>query len=326
MKWLVLVGFVAAAPAAAPLLIPTALTVTLLVFFVALLIAGLLWAINQWLLKPLQEMAQLVPVIGGYIADAVGAVVGAVESFLSAWLDGAGELVGLWFDGLARTVEWFAHALDETAGVLGDGLDYLGTVAIPAVGSFVTGLIEDRVSPVEALVDRNQQEAFAGIEALSAWAAATGATLGQGIDALGGRVTQLDLDLQQKGIDAIDRLNEQVLPSISADVKKLQVGLAELEAQVTAQGKVLEDSAAWVTAVAGAVTITQVIEGVRASARASRKLDRLCMLDLDEVEDLLGVLTPVLSLAAILAIVQAGQQVSELTAEAIGGMLAGQAS
>lgn len=288
---------------------------------VVVLGAVLLLAVIAWwqiVVVPWLEEAGGIAVIGRYIKSAGDAVERFILGLWTKYVQEPAEALAKWLHGTATQLVELPEQVVELAATVHHALTILRTQTVPALIDRATAPLERGIDAVDRLLDRTRSE-LAGFE--------------RGIE---GRVRQLteqlwdraigpvqrvqaELDRFAVGIDRrLDQLQEQLLERAVRPVQELAGNvIPQLRGRIGRVEDELEQVSPYVLGLAGAVTLAQAVEGIRAASRAKPKLDRMCVLDLDEMEDLVGLAFAGLSMAALVSIVREGQVLAEVHARLV---------
>lgn len=292
--------------------------VPLLVLF-GLLAVLAAWAAKEQLLRPwLEAMADDVPVIGRYIRRAIAAVTDAAGNAWARWLEPQIDRLRNWFDGLATTAAELEGGVAAFAEGLAADLKYLVDTRIPnAIGAAV-GPVAKVANDALGLAGRvdDALERFRNrvldVELPN---------VARGIDRLRDRLLDVELPRVARGIDRLgreiarvdDRIGDVVLPRL----RGAEAALRDVGRDVADLRGLLEGVRAWVVPVAAAFGAVAVVELLRHVARCKPKTDRLCELDLDDWEDMLGL---VVAFATIGELVQVMRGVARGADELVDGL------
>lgn len=277
------------------------LGVALLAFGAALFVYILLRASDQTVRPFLEAVARTVPVIGGYIRDAAEAALGWAEGLLSAILAGIGDLAGLFLHAAGDALDFVVGGIVEAVQALADGVVHLREVTIPGLLAVATAELGQAIDTIGARVGQLERGLHAGIDAIDARIGQLAHDLSAGIDRVEARVGQLERAVFDRVDRVLDHLLRDVVPALTGRIDRVTDDLADLRAKLGELAGSIGHYLPWIAAVAGVFTATRAIEALRTAERSKPKLDRLCTLDLGEVDDLLELALVIPSLALILS-------------------------
>lgn len=283
---------------------------------VVVLGAVLLLAFLAWyyvMVRPWLEEAGNIALIGRYIQRAGDALERGVEAVWRRFVAEPAKALAGYLTGVAAVLVELPEQVVELAATVKQALHYLRHEAIPRMIEAAVAPLERGIDALDRLVDRTRAEA---------------ATLARGIDARIDRLTDVvipdlradvrgwvaDLERWGRGIEGrLEALSGRLVDQAIRPLEQLRdVVIPRLTGRVKGVEDELEAVAPYVLGLAGAVTLAQAIEGIRAASRAKPKLDRMCVLDLDEMDDLIGLAFVGLSMAALVQLVREGQGLAEL--------------
>jgi hypothetical protein len=255
----------------------------------------------------LQKLADFVPLIGGALSSAIGSIVDSFASFLTAWLAGT-EIVlhDLWV-GISTVVDDFVSAMEELGGAAYDGLTTLRHVVLPAVLDTVTWPIRELISAVETAGAAAVGGLWAFVHALDGAVAGWLDWIRGELAGLGSRLAALEHLVLDGLTRRLDYVIGEALPALRSVDDVLGRGIDRLRDRLDelVHGE-LAQVIPWALAIAGSISAVRVIEAVRTVETFKPKSDRLCTLDLDDLEDLLGFALTALTLTELVALVREG--------------------
>lgn len=272
----------------APIITVPGVVVALALLAVAALIYALAYGADVWLRPLLVGVANFVPFVGGYIADGASAVIDFVVRQLTAAADGMASLASAWFDGLGIAFEWLSDSLSSFAADSWGALSTLFTATIP---NGIAGAIDWTNQGIDAIGDKiaaGLDLLWGGIDALSGAVAYGLAQAWRGIDDLGRDIGALASLLYGQVVTGLGWVIDDAIPGLGAEIGALTDHVGDLAADVGKLAKSLDGVLPYIVGLAAAIPLVDAIAGIRAASRAERKLDRMCMLDLDDMDDLLG--------------------------------------
>lgn len=293
--------------------------------FVVIIGAVLLLSLLAWyyvIARPWLEEAGNIAIVGRYIQRAGDALERAVEAVWRKFVAEPARAFAGYLSGLATVLVELPEQVVELAATVKTALHYLRTQAVPRLIDVATAPLERGIDRVDRLLDRTRAEAAAAV---------------RGIDARIDRLRDVtipdlradvrgwvaDLERWGRGIEGrLDALTGRVARELAPAIEAIRgIELPLLRGRVSSVEDELAAVAPYVLGLAGAVTLAQAIEGIRAASRAKAKLDRMCVLDLDEMDDLVGLAFVGLSMAALVEIVREGQGLAELHAQLVGELV-----
>lgn len=266
-----------------------AVAVGLLALFLALTLLAF-WASYTQAFRPLLEgLAEHVPVVGKYIRQSI---VSALDYAARQWERLLDTMLGTivdWFDGLAGVARQFYVEVRQHAETLAADVAFLVDHRIPDA-------IAARLAPVAEIARDGKALAVAVDDRLDRFRTRVLdvelPSLGRGIDRLRDRVLEVELPKLARGIDRIDNRVDALRDRTAGLVRDVgQIGtvaIPGLRAELGAARRLLDDVRSWVTPVSAVFAGAAVVELLRHVARCKPKTERLCTLDLDDVDELLG--------------------------------------
>lgn len=280
--------------------------VGLLALFVALTLLAF-WASYTQAFRPLLEgLADNVPVVGRYIRQGL---VRALDYAAHQWerlLDTMLDTVVGWFDSLATIARQFYVEVRDYSETLAGDLRYLVQTKLPAD-------LKARVAPVAALAANAWELANTLDDRLGAFRTRVLdvelPNLGRSIDRLRDRLLEVELPKLARGIDRLDdRLG--ALGGRTADLARDLAGvrtvdLPRISRETLDLRRLWERVDSWVTPVSAVFAGAAVVELLRHVARCKPKTERLCTLDLDDVDELLGLVVAFPMIAELVQVMRA---------------------
>lgn len=269
--------------------------------------------VRPWLLE-----ASNLALIGGTIRRAVNAMEDSVISVWESYVEAPAKALASFFQGIGEVIRDLPEQVSALAADTADAVGWITGTGIPravasvkAAGASAVAAVDARVDGAISAVTRLRNAVDGRLDDLETYIAskvpAPVASLAdelrryaRGIDR---RVDQLADDLVDDAVKPLTALRDVTVPRLGTRVKGLEDDLAAV--------------APYVVGLAGAVTLSQAIEGIRAASRAKPKLDRLCTLDLDEVEDMLGFGFAALALTELVDLVREGATIAAEAADEI---------
>ena len=296
---------------------------------VELSLAAFAWVIVFFLLSVivvvggfLQSIADAIPFLGGYLADGIGYVTSLVITFLQSWLDGTEIILHDLWSGISAAIDYWVSTMFAFGGDVYNGLFALRHAVIPHLIDAITFPINEAVDAVRGLIAEAIDPIWNYVHNLDALLASWVKFLGDGIDALGSRVDSLSDTLYHRGIDAIDHILDDIIPSLRDAINGVRTRVDALYDRLTGIDFAdLKAALPWLVSITAAFTASEAITAIRSAKEFKPKADKLCNLSLDEVDDLMGLLLPALNIEVIREIARVSAEVTSDVAPAINEML-----
>lgn len=263
-------------------------------------------------------LADHVPVLGGKLARAIATVVGFFTRLIDRALEPSIKLIQNWWHELtdAATDVW-----NDLAGFVTD----IANKTAWLVKTKIPAMIAAALAPVANLV----RELAADIATIDDRLNSLGKTLG-GIVRAHGEAIYGDI------IPALKWLRETALPAVESRLRaaihkievavmddvlprlgRIEVELPDIRGALKDLRGLMDEVRGYVGPLAAAFGVTAVIELLRHVRRCQPKTERLCRLDVDELEDLLGIAVSAVALSTIIAAVRSSARASSEAIELI---------
>lgn len=281
-----------------------AVAVPLALIFALLLLLAFYMAQQQTLLPLLEEIRDRLPRLARPVIP-VGRMAEAIAAAYGRWIEPHIQTLVRWFDTLAAVARNFYGATAEFATALAADLDYFVTTRVPAMTSArLRALLEPIVAATvrldqlpDWLADLRRDFRARAREIASAVAAPLAALLDQVIEvripALSNAIARVRAELRALVVD-------DVLPrlgTIEVELPSIRTGLQNLR-------RLLDDARAYLLPIGAVFTAAAVVELLRHVRQCRPKTERLCRLDTDDLDELLGLLVAFPAIAEMVAVMR----------------------
>jgi hypothetical protein len=273
---------------------------------VVLVIGGLLGA-----------MAERVPAFGNRLAQAIQGIVNAITRLIDRALEPSLRKLAEWWREFAEAA---GDAWREVTGFATDvaaKIEWLWSRGIPLAIQAVVRPIAQTASDAYGLATRLNTALNDAVRNINrqilTLATAVAVTIPRALDDIRNRVIP---GVEGRVTAAINKVQAVVADNVLPRLGRIEFELPDIRGAIGTLGKLLDEVRNWAIPIASAFGAVAVIELLRHVRDCKPKSERLCRLDTDELEELLGLAIAIPTLAIIVtAIRSSASDVGDLLGE-----------